>query len=225
MKALLQRNVLLLLGAQLVFVAGSSMTVTMGGIVGSRLAPSPSLATLPVSLMVLGTALGTVPASLLMQRLGRRLGFAFAAALAAGAVQVAALALRSEHFALYCLSTAMTGATLAFSQQFRFAAAESVAPERAGQAISFILLGSIGGAFVGPELVASGDRIVEGNAFLGAVQGAFVLFLLAVALLLSMRRTEATEGARPSEKPGPSGRFFRRRSFAWPWPRGWLGRG
>ena len=83
MKALLQRNVLLLLGAQLVFVAGSSMTVTMGGIVGSRLAPSPSLATLPVSLMVLGTALGTVPASLLMQRLGRRLGFAFAAALAA----------------------------------------------------------------------------------------------------------------------------------------------
>ena len=73
-KTLLQRNVLLLLGAQLVFVAGSSMTVTMGGIVGSRLAPSPSLATLPVSLMVLGTALGTVPASLLMQRLGRRLG-------------------------------------------------------------------------------------------------------------------------------------------------------
>ena len=138
MKALLQRNVLLLLGAQLVFVAGSSMTVTMGGIVGSRLAPSPSLATLPVSLMVLGTALGTVPASLLMQRLGRRLGFAFAAALAAVAVQVAALALRSEHFAPYCLSTAMTGATLAFSQQFRFAAAESVAPERAGQAMSFI---------------------------------------------------------------------------------------
>jgi len=179
------------------------MTVTMGGIVGSRLAPSPSLATLPVSLMVLGTALGTVPASLLMQRLGRRLGFAFAAALAAVAVQVAALALRSEHFALYCLSTAMTGATLAFSQQFRFAAAESVAPERAGQAISFILLGSIGGAFVGPELVASGDRIVEGNAFLGAVQGAFVLFLFAVALLLAMRRTEATEGGAAAGEARP----------------------
>jgi len=202
-KALLQRNVLLLLGAQLVFVAGSSMTVTMGGIVGSRLAPSPSLATLPVSLMVLGTALGTVPASLLMQRLGRRLGFAFAAALAAVAVQVAALALRSENFALYCLSTAMTGATLAFSQQFRFAAAESVPPERAGQAISFILLGSIGGAFVGPELVASGDRIVEGNAFLGAVQGASVLFLFAVALLLAMRRTEATEGGATAGEARP----------------------
>ena len=213
MTGLLQRNVLLLLGAQLVFVAGSSMTVTMGGIVGSRLAPDPTLATLPVSLMVLGTALGTVPASLLMQRLGRRLGFALAAVLAATAVQVAAAALRSETFTLYCLSTAMTGFTLAFSQQFRFAAAESVAPERAGQAISFILLGSIGGAFVGPELVASGERLAPGNAFLGAVEGAFYLFLIAVALLLAMARTDAASASASAGAARPLGEIVREPLF------------
>ena len=68
---------------------------------------------------------------------------------------------------------------------------------------------------MGPELVASGERLVAGNAFLGAVQGAFVLFLIALALLLAMRRTEATVGAAAVGEARPIRKFSKRRSSAW----------
>ena len=66
------------------FVTGTVLLVTLGGIVGSELAPARVLATLPLSLMVVGTALATIPASMLMQRFGRRPGFVAAAGLGMG---------------------------------------------------------------------------------------------------------------------------------------------
>ena len=56
----------------------------LGGIVGATMAPVPGLATLPVALMIVGTAMSTIPASLLMRRVGRKVGFIFAAAYSAG---------------------------------------------------------------------------------------------------------------------------------------------
>lgn len=174
------------------------MTVTMGGIVGAQLAPAATLSTLPVSLLIVGSALGTIPASHLMQRIGRRLGFASAALLALASAGLAKHALQSESFGLYCGSTLITGVALAFGQQFRFAAAESVAQERAAQAISFILLGSLGGAVIGPELVASGQRILADNAMQGALTGSALLFGVACALLLNYRNTERSSETRTS---------------------------
>ena len=180
---LLNRNLLVLIGCQMVFVAGSSMMVTMGGIVGSRLAPLPALATLPVSLAVVGTALGTLPATRLMQQFGRRAGFTAAALLAVCASALAFWGLHSQWFWLYCAGTAMTGFCLAFSQQFRFAATETVPIHQAGQAVSVILLGSVGGAVIGPELVARSDSLLPDRGFEGAIAAAGCLFALAAALL------------------------------------------
>jgi MFS family permease len=174
----------------MVFVAGSSMMVTMGGIVGSRLAPLPALATLPVSLAVVGTALGTLPATRLMQQFGRRAGFTAAALLAVCASALAFWGLHSQWFWLYCAGTAMTGFCLAFSHQ-------------AGQAVSVILLGSVGGAVIGPELVARSDSLLPGRGFEGAIAAAGCLFALAAALLQGLRIPRPTpqhetshEGAR-----------------------------
>jgi len=69
---LLNRDLVLLLCSQIIFVSAGAMTVTMAGIVGSRLAPNSALATLPVSFMVLGTALAAFPAAQFMRHLGRR---------------------------------------------------------------------------------------------------------------------------------------------------------
>lgn len=203
------RNVLLLFLAQVVFVSGSVLTVTIGGIVGSRLAPTPALATLPVSLMVVGTALATVPATLLMQRFGRRIGFTGAAGLAMGAALLAASALDAGSFALFCAATAGVGASLAFSQQFRFAAAESVAPERAGQAISFILLGSIGGALLGPELAARGQLLVPELPFRGAALALAGLFAVAAGILLALAPTRRIDAATDARPPRPLGEMIR----------------
>lgn len=201
----INRNLTLLLLAQMIFVAGSAMTVTMGGIVGAELTPAPELSTLPVSLTIVGTALGTIPASLFMQRFGRRIGFLLAALVAATAAMLAALALTQQSFWLYCTSTTVTGMTLAFSQQFRFAAAESVRYEYAANAIAFILLGSIGGAIIGPQLVASGQLIVTDKPFIGAVTGAAGLFLVAATLLVFYQnnRIEDADKHDVVEDPAP----------------------
>jgi hypothetical protein len=73
---MLSRNLVILTLCQLISATGSIVMVTLGGIVGTTLAANPALATLPVSMSVVAMALMTVPASLLMNRIGRRAGFA-----------------------------------------------------------------------------------------------------------------------------------------------------
>jgi MFS family permease len=72
---MISRNIPLLAGSQVLAVSGSAGVVLVGGLIGVELAPLLDLATLPVSVAVVGTALATIPAALLMQRIGRRRGF------------------------------------------------------------------------------------------------------------------------------------------------------
>ena len=186
---LLNRDLVLLLCSQIIFVSAGAMTVTMAGIVGSRLAPNSALATLPVSFMVLGTALAAFPAAQFMRHLGRRAGFVSAALMAVLSCALGYWGLTLSSFSLYCAGTGTLGISLAFSQQFRFAATETVTPKQAGSAVSLLLLGSVGGAIVGPELVARSEQIRPEGGFVGALVGAAVLFVLAAFLLsqLSLR--------------------------------------
>lgn len=185
----------LLFLAQCMFVSGTVLLVTVGGIVGTEISPSPMFATLPMSLMVLGTALTTVPASLSMQRFGRRPGFVTAAVLGVGAALLAALALEQASFSLFCVASGLIGATIAFSQQFRFAAAESVPTTHVGQAVSFILLGSVGGALLGPALAASSPAWTPAQPFRGAFLAVACGYALAALALLFIRARSAAPAA------------------------------
>ena len=191
---MLQRNIVLLFLAQLIFTSGSVVVVTLGGIAGSALAPVPSLATLPMSLLVVGTAATTVPAALLMQRIGRAYGFATGAGIGLCGALLAAYALESASFVLFSLGVALLGTTLAFGAQFRFAAAESVAARQVSWAVSIILLGSVGGAFLGPELATRSPAFLSEQPFQGAFLGVAALYVLAACLLLGIRN-RAAEGA------------------------------
>jgi len=150
----INRNLLILFVCQLVFVTGTVLLVTVGGLVGYALASTPGLATLPVALMVVGTAAAAIPAAMTMQKMGRRWGFTLATAMAACGAGLAVVAMQNENFWLFCLAASLVGASLGFSQHFRYAAAESVAIDQVSYAVSFILLGSIVGAFLSPELIA-----------------------------------------------------------------------
>ena len=153
LRKLLNRNLLILFGCQTIFVSGTVVLITVGGIIGHLLAPDPSLATLPVALMVVGTALTTIPAALTMQAIGRRYGFMVGAFVAFTGAWLVSQALAEQSFPVFCLGTILMGSSLGFSQQFRFAAAESVPTEVVSHAISFILLGSIAGAFAAPAII------------------------------------------------------------------------
>jgi MFS family permease len=192
---LLNRNTVVLFLAQFMFVSSTVLLVTVGGIIGSDISPTPALATLPLSLMVVGTALTTVPASLSMQQFGRRSGFLGAALLGLGGSLLGMWSVGAAHFAGFCLAAAMVGMANAFSQQFRFAAAESVSTDRVSQAVSFILLGSIGGAMLGPELVARSPEWNAAQPFQAAFAGACACYVTALILLSALRTSGQTGSA------------------------------
>lgn len=153
------RNLWILIATQAFSMTAAPLVILIGGLVGARLAPSPQLATLPVAVLILATALSTLPASLLMQKVGRRLGFLSGNLVSILGCLIGYLALNQASFGLLLLATACLGFNIAFVNQYRFAAMESVASERHGQAVSWLLLGGIFAAIVGPEAGARGETL------------------------------------------------------------------
>ena len=210
---LFSRNLAILLFAQAVSVTGWFAVVTAGGILGRSLAANPALATLPVSLLIVGKAVSTFIASWTMARVGRARGFAIGATVGAFGAACAFLATLTHDFALLCGGSITIGCAAAFSQQYRFAATECVGAAAAPKAISIVLLGSIFGAFLGPGLMSWGEAWVAGAPFGGSFAAIVACYLLGAAALLALRpmtpsaEEETTEGARPLHVIA-RGRFF-----------------
>jgi MFS family permease len=146
------RNIPILSLSQVINTSGVSIFLLIGGLIGSEIAPSPALATLPVALMTVGMAIFSIPAALTMKKVGRRVGFSGAAFLASGAALLALLAVSQANFYLFCMATLLIGAKAAFGQQYRFAAIESVESPNAGKAVSVVLMGGIMAGYLGPEI-------------------------------------------------------------------------
>mgnify|MGYP001037350661 FL=1 len=178
------RNVYVLAIAQALSAAGMMTVFLLGGILGSQFAPLPQLATLPVSLTVVGLAATAIPAALLMERIGRRAAFVASASLAALAALVVAWAIVQESFVLLCGATLALGANLAFQQQHRFAAAESVTPGRVSTAVSIVMVGTLVAAAAGPQVALALKDLVPGHEYAGSFVGVAAL-LAAAALVLT----------------------------------------
>ncbi|MGH8166746.1 MAG: MFS transporter [Woeseiaceae bacterium] len=178
------RNIILLTTGQLISATGSIVVVTLGGIIGANLSDNAALATLPVSIMVVSVASTTIPATMLMRAIGRRRSFSLSSLSAAAAVLLATFALRTSSFEWFIAAAALFGVNMAFTQQYRYAAAESVERSYAARAISLVLVGSIGGAIIGPELVRFGQYAIEGVQYAGTLFAVAALYVLQAALFL-----------------------------------------
>lgn len=137
------------------------MMVLVGGVLGASLAPSTDLATLPVAVMIVGTATGVLPVTRLMGNFGRKPIFILIALLAMLASLLAAYAASSQHFYGFLCSAFAIGFSVSGFQQIRFAAMESVPIEKAPKAASTVLLGGLVAAIIGPELVTIGKDLTE----------------------------------------------------------------
>ena len=210
---LFNRNLAILLFAQAVGITGWFAVVTAGGILGRSLAANPALATLPVSLLVVGNAVSAIIASWTMARVGRARGFAIGATVGALGAACAFLATLTHDFALLCGGSITIGCAAAFSQQYRYAATECVDAAAAPKAISIVLLGSIVGAFLGPGLMSWGEAWVAGVPFGGSFAAIVAFYLLGAGALLALQpmtpsaEEETTGGARPL-RVIVRGRFF-----------------
>jgi MFS family permease len=190
------RNVYVLAIAQALSAAGMMTVFLLGGILGSAFAPLPQFATLPVSLTVVGLAATAIPAALLMERVGRRTAFVASASLAALAALVVAWAVVQESFVLLCGATLVLGANLAFQQQHRFAATESVTPGRVSTAVSLVMVGTLVAAAVGPQVALALKDLVPGHEYAGSFVG--VAALLAAAALVLTRCSPGLPQAHPA---------------------------
>ena len=185
-------NLVILVICQLISATGAIVMVTLGGIIGSTLTENLAFATLPISMTVVTVAAVTVPATMLMRRIGRSRGFAIASLSAAVALGAAIVALTYSSFSLYIVASMLFGINMAFTQQYRYAAAESVPANYIPRAVSFVLLGSIGGAFVGPELVKHGSGLVNGVPYAGTMIVIALMYVVQALLFLRLRGIKAS---------------------------------
>lgn len=204
-------NVIVLTFAQFFGAFGQVATVLLAGLIGADLAPAPTLATVPVGTAVIGIAVATIPVGLALQRWGRHRVLLAGSLLSCSGSLLAALALQREDFALYSIATFVVGSNLAFTAQYRFAAAEAVAPERASQAVTWVMLGTLGAALVSPWLaVASRDWV--GARFTGSYLSLAAVFLANFLVLLAYREESRAPASRA--RPGrPLGEIARQPAF------------
>ncbi|PKO65850.1 MAG: MFS transporter [Betaproteobacteria bacterium HGW-Betaproteobacteria-16] len=182
-----RRNVLLLAGSQALMLSAIVLSMTLAAILGSLLAPDKSLATLPVAAMVIGTALASLPAAMLMRRLGRRVGFLMGASLGVVGSAVAGYGLWQDSFALFVLGHLLLGSYQGFANYYRFAAAEAVDAAHTTRAISWVVAGGIVAAFLGPQLGEWGRDWIVSGPFVGSYLAQAALSVLALGLLSQVR--------------------------------------
>ncbi|MFY0632657.1 MAG: MFS transporter [Vannielia sp.] len=148
-----RRNVTVLVAAQAFLGSQMPMIFTIGGLAGQSLAPNVCLATLPISLIVLGSMLSATPLSALMQRFGRRAGFWAGTAGGAAGGAIGALGLYHQSFGLFLLGSLLTGIYMSAQGFYRFAAADTASEEFRPKAISYVMAGGLASAIIGPQIV------------------------------------------------------------------------
>ena len=164
----MNKNLYLLTLSQIFSFTAAPVTVFLSGIVGSKISPIQSLSTLPISVSIIGIAFGAIIATKLMSLIGRKAGFIIASLVSSAVSILAAFSIMEQNFVMYCIANFFIGIGMAFTHQYRFAAAESVEKSKAPKAISIILLGGIVSAFLGPSLANYSKDIVTTHLYVGS---------------------------------------------------------
>ncbi len=178
-----KRNVAVLVAAQGLLGAQMPMIFTIGGLAGQSLAPNACFATLPISLIVLGSMLTATPISGFMQKFGRRAGFFVGAMGGATGAAIGAWGLITQSFALFLLGSLLTGIYMSAQGFYRFAAADTASDSFRPKAISYVMAGGLASAIIGPQLVkvTSESMVVP---FLGTYLAVIAINLIGALLFV-----------------------------------------
>lgn len=203
------RNIALLSIGQALAGSSQAILVSVAALTAASMAPAQGLATLPVTLMIIGTALTTGPAAWLIHSWGRKQGLMFGASISIPAALLASAAAWMGNFWLFCGALAVFGASAAFGQQYRFAAADSVPPALKSRAISWVLFGGVLAGFIGPQLSALSKNWVGGAAFAGTYLVMAGLALMAIGVLSLTQLAPTVKSAEDRKAGRPFGEILR----------------
>jgi len=188
----MNKNLWLLTLSQVFGFTAATITVFLSGIIGSQITSIKSLSTLPTALSVVGTAICTIFAAKIMSKIGRRLGFIFAAFGSSVSSLLAAFAIYQQNFILFCISCLIIGMGLAFIHQYRFAAAESVEKEKAPKAISILMLAGIVAAFLGITSANYTKNLIPNHLYVGSYLILAAFSFMPAILLFFYKNNEKT---------------------------------
>lgn len=180
---IMHRQVLILASSQSLFQTVSVMVMTIGGLAGANIANTPTLATLPIASMFLGTAIMMFPASMWMAKVGRRNGFLCGALLGILGGLIAAIGIVYSSLYLLALGTFCVGAYQSFAQFYRFAASEVADDTFRSRAISFVMAGGVVAAVIGPVLARFGGPLFTRLEYLGSFLIIAIVSLIALVIL------------------------------------------
>src|ERR1700684_1048891 len=193
-------NVAPLAGAQGPTGANSAVIFATGSIAGATLAPSMSLATVPLSMYVVGLAAGTLPTGAISRAYGRRVAFIIGTGCGVLTGLLGAFAILHASFALFCGATFLGGLYGAVSQSYRFAAADGASAEYRPKAVSWVMAGGVFAGVLGPQLVQWTMDVWPPYLF------AFSFVMQAMVALVAMAVLAGVDAPRPAPSDLHGGR-------------------
>jgi len=196
-----KRNVALLAACQALLFTNNSTLIAINGLAGLSLAPYIGLATLPVTCWVLGGAIGTMPASLHMKRVGRQRGLMSGTLWGVVGALICSAAIWLQSFWLLCLGTLVWGVYNAYGQYYRFAAADVASGDFKATAISLVLAGGLVGGILGPTTSRWTIELLAPK-FMGAYL-VLIGFALATMTLLRFIRIPTPSAAEQAARGRP----------------------
>ena len=178
----LPKNIYVLAIVMSLNFAATSMMVLVAGLLGTKIAPNSELATLPLAMMVIGTAAASIPAALIMQKVGRKKGLVIGNVIAISGLLLAYLAANHQLFSLFLIASTMIGFNAAFIQQGRFIIIENATNKtQIADGLTLGLLANLLAAILGPALGSYGRDLMPTA---GAYSASFLLASAALGLAL-----------------------------------------
>jgi MFS family permease len=177
------RNVMVLSATQSTLQITGVTMIAITGLAGYALSDNKAFATVPLTCYVLGSAMTTIPASLLMKSIGRRAGFQTGTSIGMAGAAICSLAVYLASFWLLCAGMMVMGMYTAFGKYYRFAAADAASESFRAKAISFTLAGGILGGIIGPEMAKRTKDIFADHVYMGSYMSLMFVCLLATLLL------------------------------------------
>ncbi len=188
-------QVVLLALCQALAMTTNTILITTAALMGYALAEDKALATLPLAMRQIATMAMTIPASLLMQRVGRRAGFLVGTAMGIGGAALGIYSLAIAHFLGFTLAMVVLGASNSFVGYYRFAAADVADEPFRAQAISWVIAGGIIAAIMGPWLATGSQGWFDSDLYIGAIIAVLGLQIISSLLLIGLQMPPMVQGA------------------------------
>ena len=209
---LARRNAAVLAVAQALAGGNNTVIVSTASIVGAVLAPDKGLATLPITAMVMGMWLGTLPIGALARYFGRRFALQTGSAFGILSGLISYSAVMHGQFWLLLIGTFCGGLYAAAHNSYRFAAADTASEMLRPKVVSWVLAGGVFAAVIGPQLVIFTKDLLPPHLFAASYLGQSACALLAAIVLMFVKvppvQAKRAEHSRPLAEIALTPRFI-----------------